>query len=56
MMIAKKMMPTYCAKVLKYEQGKIDLQFFFIFAANDVVEHHGKIIEFLQGGGCTYEG
>ena len=33
--------------------GKIDLQFFFIFAANDVVEHHGKIIEFLEGGGCT---
>ena len=44
---------THCAKVQKYEQGKIGLQF-FICGANNVVEHYGKIIKILHG--CPFEG
>jgi hypothetical protein len=38
----------HCAKVQKYEQGKLGLQF-FICGANNVVEHYGKIIKILNG-------
>jgi hypothetical protein len=44
---------AHFAKAQKYEQGKIDLQFFDI-STNNVVEDHGKIIEILHG--CSFVG
>ena len=35
---------THCAKVQKYEQGKIGLQFY----ANNEVEYYGNRIEILK--------
>ena len=46
------MMP-HCAKVQKYEQGKIGLQF-FICDTNNVVEHYAKKIKILHR--CPFEG
>ena len=44
---------AHCAKVQKYEQGKIGLQF-LICGANNVVEHYGKRTKILHG--CVFEG
>ena len=44
---------AHCAKIQKYEQGKIGIHFFICFA-NNAVEHYGKRIKILHG--CPFVG